>query len=83
VKVTGDPVKVVQTVNGSLPSFSLVVPPAEVVAVTGNVTGIGTEQEFPLAVTVAPVMDLPSLDKVHESLGWHWLRNNLVSSDIL
>ena len=43
-------------------------------AVTGNVTGIGTEQELPLVVRVAPVMDFLSLERVNESLGWHWLR---------
>ena len=49
-------------------------PFAEVVAVTGNVTGIGTEQELPSVVTVALVMDFLSLERVHERLGWHWLR---------
>jgi hypothetical protein len=61
-------------VKGSVPRFSLVVPVAEVVAFTENVRGIRTEQEFPLVVTVAPVMDFLSLKRVHKRLGLHWLR---------
>ena len=60
----------VQTVNGSLPIFSLVTVEV-VVAVTGNVTGTGTVQVLLLAVTVTLVMDRRSLDNVYERLGLH------------
>jgi hypothetical protein len=59
VKVIGDPVSLTQRVNGSFPICS-VVDGAVVVALTGKVTGTGAEQEFPVLVRVAPVINLPS-----------------------
>jgi hypothetical protein len=41
------------------------------VAATRNVTGIGTVQVLSSTVTVASVIDRPSLDKVYERLGLH------------
>jgi hypothetical protein len=68
-------------VSGSLPSCSVVVPEEVVVAATGNVTGIGTVQVLLSAVTVTSVMDRPSLDKVYERLGLHWLEGeNIIVS---
>jgi hypothetical protein len=69
VNVTGDPRRVAQIVNGSLPTFSVVVPEADVEADPGNVTGIGAPQVFPFAVRVAPVIVLPSAEYVYESFG--------------
>jgi hypothetical protein len=69
VKVTGDPFREVQMVSGSLPSFSVVVPVAVVDAEPGNVTGIVVPQVFPVAVTVTPVIVLPSAEYVYERLG--------------
>jgi hypothetical protein len=59
VKVTGEPLSLTLTMSGSLPTLSWVVPPDEVEAVPGNVTGMETAQVLPFAVTVTPVMDWP------------------------
>jgi hypothetical protein len=62
VKVTGDPLKVVQIVSESLPIFSVVVPPVEVDADPGNVTGICVPQIFPFALTVTLTIVFPSAE---------------------
>jgi hypothetical protein len=69
VYVTGEPLSVAHIVKASEPIFSDLVPVAVVVADPGNVTGIWTPHLFALAVTVTPVMDLPSAEYVYERLG--------------
>lgn len=61
----GEPLSVFHFVTGSAPNCSDVVLPDELVAPTGKVTGMGTEHEFPLAPTVAPVIDCPPFATVH------------------
>jgi hypothetical protein len=72
--VTAEPVRLVQMVSGSVPTCSLVVPLAEVVASTGKVRGTWTLQVFPVAPTVISVMLWPSADTVYEKLGVHLLK---------
>lgn len=50
-------------VRGSLPNFSLVAPEG-VDASPGTVTGMGTEQVLPLALTVTPVMNFAGVPTV-------------------
>jgi hypothetical protein len=73
VNVIGVPVSLTHSVNGSLPICSAV-DGADAVAGPGNVTGIGAEQLLPVAVNVAPTMDLPSEDVVQARLYPHWLK---------
>jgi hypothetical protein len=62
VYVTGEPLNLNQRVGVSLPICSFVAPVGAVVMETGKVTGIGTEQVFPVAVIVTPVMVLPAAE---------------------
>ena len=61
VKVTGWPVSLTQRVRGSFPICSLV-EATDAVAGTGKVTGTGAPHVLPLAVSVAPTMDLLSVE---------------------
>jgi hypothetical protein len=69
VKVTVDPLRVVQIVSESLPTFSVVVPPVVVDADPGNVTGICVPQVFPFALRVTLVIVFPSAEYWYERFG--------------
>ena len=61
---------VTQRVNGSVPFCSLIAS-ASLVTSDGSVTGIVVEHPKSLLLTVTPVIDLRSLDKLYTRLGWH------------
>jgi hypothetical protein len=71
---TAEPLNADHLTTGSLPTFSDVVPDDVVVASTGSVSGIGTEQVFPLAPTSTLSMEFPSADSVYFMEGAHWSR---------
>lgn len=71
---TAEPLNVDHLTTGSLPTFSDVVPDDVVVASTGSVSGIGTEQVFPFAPTRTLSMLVPSSDSVYLIKGAHWSR---------
>jgi hypothetical protein len=74
---------VVQIVSGSLPTLSIVVPLAAVVAEPGNVTGMGTLQVLLFEPTVTPTIELASSESVYDKLGRHWSRDMRFANSVL
>jgi hypothetical protein len=69
VKLTDEPLNGVHTVRGSVPICSGTVPITPVQTFTGKVTGMGTVQLFPIAVTDTPVIVVPSGERLYKRLG--------------